>query len=125
METMTNPGSLFYQLIQDLAQGKGIPLLVWRLAQILNRPVVLTDSVHRVIASQDPLGLNLELSEFIYVPPVKIKEPDLLSCSEQGLHQFQLTSGPNSFPSVYLPLQSGDYCLGYCIVLDTCCLSGA
>ncbi|AFM00108.1 MULTISPECIES: CdaR family transcriptional regulator [Desulfitobacterium] len=116
---MTNPGGLFYQLIQDLAQGKGIPHLIWRLSQILNRPVLLTNSVHRILACHDPLNLNLNLDEFLYVPDVKINEADFLNRSEHILHHAQFTLNNQIFPFVYLPLLTGDYCLGYCIVLDT------
>ncbi|WP_018305041.1 PucR family transcriptional regulator [Desulfitobacterium hafniense] len=116
---MTHPDGLFYQLIQDLAQGKGLPHLIWRLSQTLNRPVLLTNSVHRILVFHDPHNLNLDLDEFLYVPPVKINEADFLNRSEHSLHHAQLTLNSQVFPYVYLPLLAGDYCLGYILVLET------
>lgn len=116
---LMNSDSLFQQMILDLAQGKGISSLVRRLTKILNRPVLVTNCVHRIMAFHDPLGLDLKLDEFFYVPPVKVKEIHLLNRSEQALQRYQFNLEDRTIPFIYLPLLSEGYCLGYCIVLDT------
>lgn len=106
------------RLILGLIQGNGIPFLARHLAQVLNRPIIITNAVHRILIFHNPLALNITVDEFVTVPSVKINEEDLLASSVDLLKPGQLHIEDTAYPFVYLPLCTNGLCLGYCIILD-------
>ncbi|WP_425804363.1 PucR family transcriptional regulator [Desulfitobacterium sp. Sab5] len=116
---MNNPTDSFVnKLIQSLAQGKDIPFLAWQLAQNLNRPVIITNAVHRIIAFQDPSGFNIKVGEFFSVSSAKVDEDEFFNGCCNLLCKGQCNIDGQLLAYTYLPLQTGGCCLGYCIVLN-------
>lgn len=116
---MNSQNDFSSKLILGLIQGKDIPFLARHLAHTLNRPVIITNAVHRVLVFHDPLGLDILVDEFVPVPPVKINEEDLMDGSVDLLIPGKLQVNKKDYPFIYLPLQIDGRCLGYCIILDT------
>ncbi|KUO65920.1 MAG: sugar diacid utilization regulator [Gracilibacter sp. BRH_c7a] len=115
-----NDKDFFTRLIYGLIEGKDLPYLAMKLAQSIERPVIITDNIHRILVFQNPSDLSHEINEFFPVPYFRINEEQLMQGDPTVLSQGQLESDNNSITYSYLPLQTAGKCLGYCIVLDAC-----
>ena len=117
---MIKQDDFFERLIYGLIQGKDVPFLAANLAQNLNRPVIITNAIHRVLVFQNPLNMSIKIEEFFSVPPAKVNEEHLFEGDINLLFNGELIVDDYTYPYMYLPLQAAGHSLGYCIVLNIC-----
>ena len=86
----------------------------------LNRPVIITNAIHRVLVFQNPLNMSIKIEEFFSVPPAKVNEEHLFEGDINLLFNGELIVDDYTYPYMYLPLQAAGHSLGYCIVLNIC-----
>lgn len=111
---------LFIKSIQDLAQGRDIPYITAMLAEEIDKPVIVTDGIKRILAAHCPKESHLPLEEFfpLHLGRVSSQKGDLFGGEDlfqEG--QWKTDNGLRDF--VHLPIQVPDKLYGHCIVLST------
>lgn len=114
--------SHFYlDLLHGLLDGKDLPYFVRRLVKQINKPVLIADSLGRVLASHDPLrALFKSVDTFPLMPFDKHKTTDIILTKEISLVKMSWQLEEICLEGYQFPLVAHGRLWGYCFITAEC-----
>lgn len=106
----------FLELLAAHMRGKGTAYIARALAERIERPVLFTNALDRVLVFHDPLGTAASVGEYVDLPG-QGGEPDLFAGDDGALRTGRWTVGDQVLPYVDVPLHTAGRLYGHCVVL--------